>query len=141
MDILFIEDEERARLGLMGLLESRGHNVDIAETVDEAVAQIKNKKYDFLLLDIMLGEEPSKIFPKVPPREQGKHLLVELRAGVLENIKTDRDVPVIALTAVSDLRVNMKIKEQKNVLIISKPADPEEVLLQIENFISGGENE
>ena len=47
MNILFVEDEDVARVGLTILLEDKGHKVDFAKTVDEAVKLLKKKVVDF----------------------------------------------------------------------------------------------
>ncbi|MHC4370817.1 MAG: response regulator, partial [Planctomycetota bacterium] len=76
MDILFIEDEVNASEGLRAVMKAHEHETDIATTADKAVEFMEKKKYDVVLLDIMLP--PGKKLPNVPFRETGKELLMRL---------------------------------------------------------------
>ena len=53
-DILVVEDDPLSALLVNDLLTSRGHQVRSAATVDEAVAQLKQRRPDLLLLDVQL---------------------------------------------------------------------------------------
>ena len=77
MDILFVEDETIARLGLTKLLKDAGHIVDSSETADEAIDCMITKKYDLIILDVMIP--PSKRWqclcfsPSRPPQTTRPH--------------------------------------------------------------------
>jgi len=86
MNILFVEDEDDARIGLAALLRSLGHCVDEAADGDQAVKKLQEKAYGLVLLDVMLP--PGEILTDVPFRETGKELLVRLRAGRLGQLST-----------------------------------------------------
>jgi CheY-like chemotaxis protein len=138
MYILFIEDEDIARLGLTKLLQNSEHSVDEAKTVDEAIEHMKDQKYDLVLLDVMIP--PSKRWKDVHYRVTGKTLLCKLRKGNLEELKTDKDVPVVVITAVSDVDINLAINGFENTCILHKPIDPEDAFSEICRFLKGINN-
>jgi two-component system cell cycle response regulator len=53
-DILVVEDDPLSALLVHDLLTSRGHQVRSAANVSEAVAQLKQRRPDLLLLDVQL---------------------------------------------------------------------------------------
>lgn len=138
MLILFIEDEENATVGLIALLEGKGYEVDIAESCDEAVERLRKQIYDLIILDIMI--DSGQVLPNVAVREAGKELLLRIRSGGFGTLKTDKDVPVVAITAVSDLKVSEALESAGNIIILHKPITPEDSLVKIEKFIFGGES-
>ena len=138
MDILFIEDEENALVGLRVVLKEDGHKVDVAMTGDEAVELMKKKNYDVVLLDIMLPA--GKSLTGVPFRETGKVILLRLRSGNLGKLKTDKDVPVVVITAVSDLEVITALDDAGNICVLKKPIDPMDAYSKIKEFISGDQS-
>lgn len=137
MNILLIEDEANACIGLTVLLKKEKCDVDFAESAEKAIEYLKRKTYDLLLLDIMLLRGPSLF--KVPLSEIGKELLVRLRNKELGELKTNENVPILIITAVADLEINMALREINNVQIVHKPIVPEDVLEKINTFIKGGE--
>ena len=78
--VLVVEDEPAIRHGLVDLLRSQGHLVEIAEDGQAALARLASGTYDLVLLDLML------------PHVDGLSVLRQTRArGDL--------VPVLVLTA------------------------------------------
>jgi len=128
MDILIIEDEENARIGLVFLLASMGHGVDQAADAAQAIEKMTVKCYGLVILDIMLP--PGAALRDVPFRETGKELLLRLREEKLGKLQTPRDVPVVAVTAVSDIDVIEKINSAAN-LVIYKPVDPDDAVTRM----------
>jgi CheY-like chemotaxis protein len=55
-DILVVEDDVRQRAEITGGLRSFGHRVDSASGGHEAVVQLKEKRYDLLITDLMMDE-------------------------------------------------------------------------------------
>jgi DNA-binding NtrC family response regulator len=53
--ILVIDDEESVRFTFSFLLTNQGHKVDVAATPDEAMASLKQTRYDLIFLDLLLG--------------------------------------------------------------------------------------
>lgn len=52
--ILIIEDEPNMRMGLRDNLEFEGYEVDIAVDGEEGLTSALGKKFDLILLDVML---------------------------------------------------------------------------------------
>jgi len=138
MRILFVEDEVNARGGLTGILQHMGHVVDYAESADEAVAKLQKQEYGLILLDIMM--EPGDSLPGVPFRMSGLELLTRLRRGVFGELKTSPDVPVVVITAVSDMDVGEVLNgEAKANLVILKPKDTSDILVEIGDLLEKGD--
>jgi DNA-binding NtrC family response regulator len=53
--ILIVEDERAIRLALSGLLRREGHEIDQAESGEEAIRALDKGAYDFVLTDLALG--------------------------------------------------------------------------------------
>lgn len=78
--VLLVEDDRTLRIGLTDALASEGHTVVAAADGHEARAQLREQRYDLVVLDVML------------PGPSGLELLRELRTR-------DGDTPVLLLTA------------------------------------------
>jgi len=135
MRILLIEDEENACVGWVAVLGKMGHTVDVAADAEAAVAMMGKTSYDLVLLDIML---PGGVgFADVSPREVGSQLLVRLRGGQLGDLKTRQDVPVVALTAVTDLEVFCALRNGGAARVLQKPIDAEKAVSEIADLLGG----
>lgn len=77
--ILVVDDEKLIVKGIRFSLEQDGYEVDCAYDGEEAVSKAKDKKYDVVLLDVML------------PKADGYE--------VCQSIREFSDVPIIMLTA------------------------------------------
>ena len=56
LNILLAEDDEMIERLTAYYLRQYGHDVDIAKNGNEAVRKFKDKKYDFILMDIQMPE-------------------------------------------------------------------------------------
>lgn len=56
LNILLAEDDEMIEKLTAYYLRQNGHEVDIAKNGNEAVQKFKNKKYDFILMDVQMPE-------------------------------------------------------------------------------------
>lgn len=56
MSILLIEDNITISKGLQYFFEKSGFNMDISNTISNAIEKIENKKYDLIILDIALPD-------------------------------------------------------------------------------------
>jgi CheY-like chemotaxis protein len=56
LNILLAEDDEMIEKLTAYYLRQKGHEVDIAKNGNEAVRKFKNKKYDFILMDVQMPE-------------------------------------------------------------------------------------
>lgn len=86
-NILMIEDDSTIAFAVKYAVEQEGFSLDIIETLENARNTVKTKKYDLILLDVML------------PDGSGYDFLKKLR-------EQDEDTPVIFLTA-CDEEVNI----------------------------------
>ena len=82
--VLVVDDEKLIVKGIRFSLEQDGMEVDCAYDGEEAVEKAKDKKYDIILLDLML--------PKMDGLE------------VCQQIREFSNVPIVMLTLFSDLR-------------------------------------
>lgn len=80
-NLLIVDDEEALRSGLQTYLELEGYKVDTACSAEDALT-LELKRYDLILLDIMMGEMSG----------------LEL-AEILKNNPSTADIPIIFLTA------------------------------------------
>ena len=56
MSILLIEDNITISKGLQYFFEKSGFNMDISNTISNAIEKIENKKYDLIIVDIALPD-------------------------------------------------------------------------------------
>lgn len=137
MRILFVEDEEPARAGLMPLLSESGHQVDVAQDADQAVDRLRQVRYDLILLDVIIS--PGEVLKGVPPREAGKDLLLRLRSHGLGELKTPADIPVVAITAVADMDVVSALNSAVQHVFV-KPIASEEIMETLSAILQGEED-
>jgi DNA-binding response OmpR family regulator len=78
--ILIAEDDAHIRTGLIDLFETEGYTVSAAENGTIALELAADKKFDLILLDVMM------------PEKSGYDVCREIR-------KTDTETPIIMLTA------------------------------------------
>ena len=87
---LIIDDNPGVREALEDRVESMGHTFDSVGCQDDALLQLKEHGYDYILLDLEL---PTR-FGKTPLIPTGTNLLAQIRSSVLH-----RHTPVIVVTA------------------------------------------
>ena len=110
--ILIAEDNAGISGMLCDLLEQNGYMPTAAYSGTEAVMRFDSEKYDLILLDLMM------------PGKTG--------IDVLSEIRFTSDVPVIALTAVSDKESIVSLLKTGANDYITKPFDNSELLARIE---------
>jgi two-component system response regulator HydG len=120
--ILLIEDDISFCKLLEKFLTKNAHEVTIAFSAAEARLAIKKESFDLILTDLRL------------PDSDGIGLMSEFK-------KAYPEIPVILMTGYSD--VNTAVKAIKNGAsdYISKPFNPDEVLLVISNALKSSEIE
>ena len=109
MRLLVIEDEKRLARNLAELLRRQGYTVDISSDGVSGYDNASTDLYDLILLDAML------------PGMDGFTLLRKLRAG-------GHAVPVLMLTARSDLSDRVQGLDCGADYYLTKPFEPEELL-------------
>lgn len=109
--ILTVEDDENIAKSIKAILSTVNYDCDICDDGNMAVDVINKGNYDLILLDVML------------PGKDGFEIIEEIRG---------RDVPVIFLTAKSD--VNDKVRGLRSGAddYIAKPFEAIELLARVE---------
>lgn len=113
--ILVVDDERMIVKGLRFSLMQEGYEVDCAYDGEEAVNKIREKKYDMVLLDVML--------PKLSGFE------------VLQQVREFSDVPIIMLTARGDDMDKILGLDYGADDYVTKPFNPLEVKGRIKAII------
>jgi two-component system phosphate regulon response regulator OmpR len=116
--ILVVDDDTRIRTLLRQFLSERGFRVAIAANAAEARRHLEGLDFDLIVLDVMM------------PGETG----VELTRALRER----REVPILMLTALSETDSRVTGLEAGADDYLSKPFDPRELLLRINNILRRG---
>ena len=115
LHILVVDDDDRIRVLLKEYLSGKNFIVSTAENSEEAKKKLDYLKFDILILDVMM------------PGQSG----YELTRDIKKKIK----VPIILLTAKGEVENRIKGLELGAEDYISKPFEPKELLLRINNII------
>ena len=115
LHILVVDDDDRIRSLLKDYLSTNSYFVSTAENADEAKTKIKYLKFDIIILDVMM------------PGQSGYDLTKE--------IKKSLNIPIILLTAKSEVENRILGLELGADDYIGKPFEPKELLLRIKNII------
>ncbi len=105
--ILVVDDNRLNRMKLAHSLEQQGHTVALAEDGQQALEMVRAQSFDLVLLDIIM------------PEMDGYQ--------VLEHMKRDtalRDVPVIVISALDEIKSVVKCIEMGAEEYLTKPFDP-----------------
>jgi len=113
--ILVIDDDKKLGSLLKSFLTEKGYLVDFVENTLIAKEKLYSIIFDLLILDVML------------PKESGLSFASKLRAS--------NDTPILMLSAMSAPRDRIKGLKTGVDEYLSKPFEPEELLLRIENVI------
>ena len=119
MRLLVIEDEKRLAQNLAELLRRQGYTVDVSSDGVSGYDNASTDLYDLILLDAML------------PGMDGFTLLRKLRAG-------GHAVPVLMLTARSDLSDRVQGLDCGADYYLTKPFEPEELLACVRSLLRRG---
>lgn len=114
--ILVVEDEENLAKGLEYNLNEEGYVVKVAKNGKEAIDFFENEKFDLVILDIML------------PYFNGFEVAELIR-------KTDIQIPVLMLTAKTEIPDKIKGLEAGADDYLTKPFHLQELLLRVEGML------
>jgi len=114
--ILVVEDEVAIREGLIDALGYHGYHVDSAETGTAAEKMVEAKRYDLVLLDLML------------PEKDGFTLCREWRAA-------GRTLPILMLTARGEEQNRIKGLNLGADDYVTKPFSVKELLARVEAIL------
>ena len=117
--ILIVEDDESAALLLTKILETLGYKTKFADGGVEALKQIQKIRPDLVLLDIMMpGMDGSEVLSKI------------------KNNPETKDIPVIIVTALTDIKMVEKHFQWGASGYITKPIDPNRLKAKIDSILS-----
>ncbi|CAC9973432.1 sigma-54-dependent transcriptional regulator [Flavobacterium panici] len=120
--ILVIEDDISFCKLLEKFLVKNQYEVSVAFSASEARSAIKNESFDLILTDLRL------------PDSDGIVLMSEIK-------NSHPEIPVILMTGYSDVNTAVKAIKNGAADYISKPFNPDEVLLVITNALKTSETE
>lgn len=115
MKILVIEDEPSVRLGISCSLEGAGYKIATLENGIEGISLLEKEDFDIVITDLRL------------PGADGIEVLKSIK-------KTSPDTGVIIITAFADVKTAVESMREGAYDYISKPFDPEELLIVIDRF-------
>ena len=116
--ILVVDDEIAVRMICSFNLEAAGLEVMEAVDGDEALAAVRERRPDLVLLDVMM------------PKRDGWAVAAELRAD-----PRTRDLPIVFLTARVDDADRLRAHQLGVVGYITKPFDPIALAAQLEEIL------
>lgn len=116
--LLVVDDDTRIRNLLKQYLTENGFRITVAGNADEARRQLAGLDFDLIILDIMM------------PGETGVELTKSLRV--------EKSVPILMLTALSETDSRVAGLEAGADDYLSKPFDPRELILRINNILRRG---
>jgi len=115
--ILIVEDDLTFSQLLQGFLQKHGHEIITAASIKDGLKSIAQNTFDLLLLDYRL------------PDGIGLDVLINARA-------TGSTVPVIIMTSFNDVRTAVKAIQSGAFDYITKPVNPDELLMIMSNALS-----
>ncbi|NUN63911.1 response regulator [Pseudanabaena biceps] len=118
--VLIVDDNEINRDMLARRLQRRDFDLTMAKDGREAIALVKSRPYDLILLDIMM--------PEIDGYEVLKYLKNEPKL---------RDIPVIMISAIEEMDSVMKCMEIGADDYLTKPFDPDMLKAAISRALSG----
>jgi two-component system, OmpR family, response regulator len=122
MRLLLVEDDVKLVRALARGLEREGYHVDVAPSAEDGLVQVARHDYEAVVLDVML------------PGADGFSMCQSLR-------RTDRWVPVLMLTARSDIGDRIRGLDAGADDYLVKPFDFGELLARLRALIRRGPTE
>ena len=117
-DVLIVDDVVENIQVAMNILKEENYHFSFAKSAQEAFAILKQKKFDLILLDIMM------------PGMDGIEACMEIKADPVHT-----DTPIIFLTAKTDVDSLSKGFEVGGVDFITKPFHGEELLARVRTHL------
>ncbi|MFH2028352.1 MAG: response regulator [Nanoarchaeota archaeon] len=112
-NILIVEDDADMQMIYKDIIKN-GYSVIAVSNVEDARKELKKKKADLMILDIIL------------PKVQGDTFFSELKSS-----KQYKDMPIIVISVIGDLTPQLRQIDPK-VVSIAKPFKKEELLAAID---------
>lgn len=119
-EILFVDDEPNFLSGLKRMLRSQRDkwNLHFANSVDEAIALVKENTYDTIVSDVSM------------PIKSGLDLLSELR-----ELNTFSTTPVIILTGNAEAALKRRALDLGATDLLNKPCGQEDLVARIQSTL------
>src|SRR5256714_1115040 len=115
--VLIIDDEAEIRESLQTLLELEGFQVETAESGEDGIAQMADRPFDLVLLDLTL------------PGRNGMEILSEIRSH-------DSRLPVIMITAYGTVENAVRAMQSGAANFVQKPWDNEKLLADVRSAVA-----
>ncbi|MGA1862454.1 response regulator [Deferribacter thermophilus] len=115
--LLIVEDDTETLLGLKNYFEKKGFTVDIVDNGKDAYTMIQDNNYSLVITDINM------------PFMDGLNFLSKIR-----NI--DEEIPVIVITAFSNIDNLVLSFDLGAVDFIEKPFDPDDLLTKVREILN-----
>ena len=115
---LVIDDSSTNVVLLQAVLTNKGYNIETALNVKEAYTVIYKKKPDLILLDLLM------------PKINGYEFLAEVKA--IENLKK---IPIIVVSALSDIENIQKAMDLGAHSFIKKPVDIQKLVELVDSIL------
>jgi len=127
--ILIIDDDLDLTAAIQAILENKNYQVFTAINKEEGWEKIKSKNPDLLILDVMMDTS-----------HEGFEMAREIKKE-----SEYKDIPILMLTSISEVTgVNFSAAAADPDWLpadeyLDKPVEPEELLEQVQNLLSGEE--
>lgn len=112
--LLIVDDNFRNLKVLLDLLKDFGFAISVARSGEEALERVSRRIPDLILLDVMM------------PEMDGFETCRRLKAN-----ETTRKIPVIFMTALTDVESKLKGFEMGGVDYVTKPVEYQEVIARL----------
>lgn len=116
--LLFVDDERGIRETLPPILRRYGFTVTVAASVPEALAQIREQRFDILLCDLNIGKE-----------KDGYEVVRAIRA-------IDPDCRAVMLTAYPDMESAIEGIQNGVDDYIIKPSNADQLIASLANVLA-----
>ncbi len=117
--ILVVDDKEENLFSLSKLLKLHGYEVDVASSGEDALVKVLKNSYALVILDVQM------------PVMDGFEV-----AETISGYSKSKDIPIIFLSAVNtDKRFISKGYASGGVDYVTKPVDPDILLLKVKTFV------
>jgi len=126
--ILIIEDDADLVAAMKKMLESKGHNVDIAYDPDEGNVMLRQERPDLIILDVMFGSRGES---------KGFDFAQKMRSD-----KQVADIPILMLTAINSEKPNFNFSPDNDGeflpvdSFLDKPVKSDELFLKVEDLLN-----
>ncbi|MFC1934749.1 PleD family two-component system response regulator [Chloroflexota bacterium] len=120
--VLVVDDDARTLRVMEAMLVSAGYSVILAENGAEAITKTIESSPDVILLDVMM--------PEIDGFEVAKRL---------QTIIETKDIPIVMVTALGDVKDRVKALEMGADDFLTKPVDKKELLARVKSLVEKSE--